>query len=263
MLSVEKPSCLEYHGFHSLSAKGGGPESLVLILAGLLIITLKRIYFHPLSSYPGPFLAKFSPFYIYLGVVQQKRTMLTHKLLQQYGSPCRIATNEIVFSDPASIAEIYGRSSQPCSKDPALYEAFSVTGARNVLNAIGKNLHSRFRRLLANGFAAKTLLEREELFMGKINEYIDLTFSGKEGQVVDIYLQTHYLYLDIISYLSFGQSLNTLRGDNRQVLQDLDSFIEIVPATSFCTWIGAFTDRYHSRCTERSSPPYSLQPLND
>lgn len=219
-----------------VTLKSASQNPLYVILGGLLMILgviVRRIYFHPLSSYPGPFLAKFSPFYIFLGVARGKRTMMGRELLQRYGSPCRISTNELVYSDPASIAEIYGQSSQPCLKDPSLYEPFSVTGARNVFNAVDKNVHSRMRRLLSNGFAAKTLLEREELFMGKINQFINLAFRGKEGQIVDVYSLSHYLFLDITSYLGFGQSLNTLEGENRDVMQDLEAFITIMPATGY------------------------------
>lgn len=108
-------------------------------------------------------------------------------------------------SNPQSITDIYGQSSQTCLKDLALYGPFSVTGARNVFNVVKKSLHRRERRLLSNRFSTRSLLEREGLFIGKINEYLDITFRPKEGQVIDIRPQTHHLFLDIISYLSFGQ----------------------------------------------------------
>lgn len=208
--------------------------SFFLMFIGIII---RRIYFHPLSGYPGPFLAKFTQYHQYRGVLKRTSTILQYELLQRYGSPCRIGTNHLIFSDPQSITDIYGQSSQTCLKYPGLYLPFSVTGARNVFNVIDKSLHSRFRRLLANGFAARTLLEREELFMGKINEYIDVAFRPKERQVFDIGPQTHHLFLDIISYLGFGQSLNTLSGANLQVEDDLNAFEIAVPATAMAPGI--------------------------
>ncbi|KAJ4991523.1 benzoate 4-monooxygenase cytochrome [Stagonosporopsis vannaccii] len=168
-------------------------------LGFLLIGTItRRIYFHPLSKYPGPFLGKFSQYYQFKGVIDRNSTVLQYQLLQRYGSPCRVETNHLIFSDVQSVTDIYGQSSQPCLKYPGQYLPFTLTGARNVFNVTEKILHSRFRRLLANGFTARSLLEREELFMGKINEYIDVVFRPNEGRVIDIGPQTYHLFLDIV-----------------------------------------------------------------
>jgi hypothetical protein len=70
----------------------------------------------------GPGLASFEGLTFSAGLTWQ------YEMLQKYGSPVRIATNELIFSDMKAWSDIYGQSSNPCQKEKVFYNMFTVTG---------------------------------------------------------------------------------------------------------------------------------------
>jgi hypothetical protein len=142
------------------------PVAILLCLSAAvagwaLVIIVLRIWFHPLSKYPGPFLGKFTDLVTILQVTQNRRTFAQYDLLRRYGAPCRVGTNHLIFADMQSWSDIYGQSSNPCLRNAKFYEALSATGAVNILNAVDRRLYSRLRRLVAHSFSTQALLGSE------------------------------------------------------------------------------------------------------
>ena len=212
--------------------------SVVLIAFTWLIGTIiYRIFFHPLAGYPGPFFGKFTDFYSFYGVYKEKRTKLQYEFLEQYGTPVRFSTNELVFSDVKTLPEIYGQSSNLPEKEPNISNAMSATGAPNILSLVDKVQHARVRRLLSHGFSLGSLLESEAVMAEKVELYISLVFNSSvsdgEWIKVDLYLKTHELYLDIVSRLAFNESFNCMTDETSTALRDVDAFGEVVPPQAF------------------------------
>ena len=214
----------------------------LLLLLGLTVclsltsIIIRRIFFHPLMGVSGPLLGKFTDLPTLLAVVKKNRTFQQYELLQKYGSPLRIGTNHLIFSDSESFASIYGQSSSPCLKDRQVYDGLSATGEINVLNVADRHQHARLRRLISHSFALKSLLESETFIQSKIEEYVS-QFQGKNKESVDIMAKTHELYLDIVSQLSFGESFDCLAGKNSTAHKDVQAFFTVVPALSFAPFL--------------------------
>lgn len=204
--------------FNTVYALWGLP--LFYVLATIVY----RVYFHPLAKYPGPFCAKFTEIYPMLAMVKRNRVVWQYKMLQKYGSPVRLATNELLFSDMKSWSDIYGQSSNPCPKEKVFYDMFTVTGATSVLNERDRVQHARIRRLLSHGFSLKALLQEEPLVQKKVQEYIDIVIApaAEKGQSVDIYTKLIEHYLDITSYLSFGESFDCVSGKALVTSHDMD-----------------------------------------
>ncbi len=215
-------------------------HKLLSILLGVgvwvLSVVISRIFFHPLSAYPGPLLGKFTDFYSFYGVYKQKRTKSQYEFLQKYGSPVRFSTNELVFSDLKTVSEIYGQSSSMPDKDKVISEALSATGKLSVLSIVDRVQHGRVRRLLSNGFAMKSLLEAEDDIMAKVELYVDIVFRHRPDlhrNPVDIYHKTHELFLDVVSLLGFGESFDSMRDASSTAMQDVDAFGQVVPPQAF------------------------------
>ena len=209
---------------------------LVVILALLVClfvvaVIVRRCFFHPLSSYPGPWLGKFSDLTTILAVFRRERAFKQYELLQKYGSPVRMGTNNLLFSDMETFAQIYGQSSRPCPKDPATYDGLSATGEVNVLNVTDRHQHARLRRLISHNFSVKSLLETEDFLREKVDEYVSI-FQHRDGQSVDILEKTHELFLDVVSQLSFGESFDCLSGKTPTAHHDVQAFFTVVPAMS-------------------------------
>lgn len=214
------------------------PSTMLLILlsvAAVLCVALvvRRIWFHPLSSCPGPWVGKFSDFLDFYAIVKGSRTFRHHAMLLRYGSPVRAGTNHLIFSDIQSWTDIYGPSSSPCLKDPMVYEGFSVLGNPNLLSATDRAVHGRLRRLLSHSFSLRGLADSEVIIAEKVQQYVDCTVSGNHGKEVDMLSRTYELYLDIVSWLSFGRSFDCLKGKNDTARRDIGHYFSIVPLVAF------------------------------
>jgi hypothetical protein len=120
-----------------------------------------------------------------------------YKMFKKYVSPLRMSTNELVFSDMESWFDIYGQSSNPCLKDPSLYDLFTVTGERNLFNATNRSQHACLRRLTSYGFSLKGLLRSEPIFSARVKNYMRFVIGESKGNTIDIHDGTHEHYLDI------------------------------------------------------------------
>ena len=207
-----------------------------LVVCYAIFTIIYRIYFHPLASFPGSFLGKFSEYDSWGSILSQDRSLKQFRFLKQYGSPVRVSTNTLVFSDIKSWNDIYGQSSKPCLKDGSLYHVLTVTGATNILNATDRQEHSRIRRLLSHSFSERALLESESLIAEKARDYVDIVFaSAQPGEPTEILRKTHDHYLDVVSHLSFGRSFNCLKGDYPTAFEDLNEFSNALIPTALFT----------------------------
>lgn len=212
--------------------------SLFLVYSAALYVTfiiLYRIWFHPLSHFPGPLLGKFTGFYLWKAILLKNKTLSEYELLQRYGSPVRVTTNTLVFSDMKSWTDIYGQTSNPCLKDPFFYPALTATGAMNVLNAVHRSEHARIRRLLSHSFALRTILQSESPVSGRIEQFINHIFvpASTQGDTIDIFKPIHEHYLDVVSQLSFGKSFECLKEKDSTRGHDVDQFFTVLPPTAF------------------------------
>jgi hypothetical protein len=193
----------------------------VLYILGLLVY---RIYFHELSKYPGPLLGKFTGLPSIISMGTMKRVTWQKAMLEKYGDPVRIGTNELLFGNMKSWQDIYGQSSNPCWKEPGFYNAFTASGATSILNEIDRTRHSRLRRLVSHGFSIAALLQDEQVVQHRINLFLDLVVApaADKHESVDLYDKMMEHYLDIVSYLSFGKSFDSVSGEGFMTHHDLD-----------------------------------------
>ena len=173
-----------------------------------------NIYFHPLSSFPGPRSAAASniPY-----VVAQVRGKLPHwvsALHETYASPIiRISPTELSFIDGEAWKDIYGYRSghTPFEKDLLVYGK-PPNGVHSLLTA-PKEDHTRMRRVIDHAFSDKASREQEPIVTGYVDNLIkrlhDQISGPNQGQV-DVVKWYNWMSFDIIGDLSFGQSFGCL-----------------------------------------------------
>ena len=205
------------------------PQSVVttlwaLLAAYLLGVFVYRVWFHPLAKYPGPFFARFTDIYPMIAMFKMTRCYWQNDMIQKYGSPVRVSTNQLFFADMRSWVDIYGQSSSPCLKEPGFYDQMTATGATSVFNATSKVEHARVRRLLSHAFSLSALLKDEALVRRKVDELDRLVFepAARLGQSVDIFGKMMCNFLDISSHFSYGESFNSLSGRGDISHADMD-----------------------------------------
>ncbi|KAF8329218.1 cytochrome P450 monooxygenase [Amanita rubescens] len=179
------------------------------------------------KGHPGPFLAKFSHFW--LGYVSKMghRSDSVHKAHQKYGPIVRIAPNHISVADPEALNSIYGHGNGALKSD--FYDAF-VSIRRGVFNTRDRPEHTRKRKIISHIFSQKNVLEFEPHLKRHVlqlikrwDQFHDLALKGMsgndgeggwEGRDGRLYLNVlpwvNYLAFDIIGDLSFGAPFGML-----------------------------------------------------
>jgi len=153
----------------------------------IIILTIYRIYFHPLSSYPGPKLAAITRLWYARHLVIGDLAYEIARYHEQCGSSViRIAPNELSYISSKCWNDIYGfRPGKPeMSKESAFYT--NPTMPISIISA-PKEKHGFLRRLLSRGFSDAALRDQEPT----ITRYVDLLmlrFSelSKEGKPVEM-----------------------------------------------------------------------------
>ncbi|KAF4310392.1 putative cytochrome p450 protein [Botryosphaeria dothidea] len=173
--------------------------ALGALLYASAIITY-RLCFHPLSKFPGPVLGKITSWHATWASLQGRSTRKRYQWLQRYGPVARIGPNELVFSCMPSIKDIYGQSSNPCLKDTAFYDGFSITGTSNVFNTSDRLEHARIRRLQSHGFSLAGVLKAEPRIAALVRRFLDALEHG--AQPVDLAARARPQARDVDAFIN-------------------------------------------------------------
>lgn len=191
--------------------------SFVVILSARFILRgIYRVYFHPLSKYPGPKLHAFTRIPQMIGLWKGEPHKRIEAIHAKYGRVVRTAPDEISYIDPEAWKFVHGhgdtkaqgsrpqkhwiRSGNDVTDTPSLL--FAPTGA-----------HSRMRRVFHSAFSDRSLKLQEPLIV----KYIDLLrerLREKAPQgAIDIVKYFNFTTFDVMGDLAFGESLHMLNND--------------------------------------------------
>ncbi|WYZ34560.1 hypothetical protein EsH8_I_000836 [Colletotrichum jinshuiense] len=180
-----------------------------LAFAGLFLVVCYNLTLHPLRKFPGPKLwaATRIPYALMLVRGDPHKTILA--LHREYDAEIvRVSPNELSFQAPDAWKEIMGHRKGTHGENPKDPE-FIGGGGSDVISANREN-HTRFRRILSNGFSAKSMQEQQPIIRG----YIDLLMKRLHGICgdgpVDVVSWYNFTTFDIIGDLAFGEPFGCL-----------------------------------------------------
>lgn len=132
---------------------------------------IRRLYFHPLSAFPGPKTWIAFPIirYIYqcLGTFDQR----IQKFHSQYGEVVRFTDDALSFTTAQAWRDIYGYGHGYTQWEKI---TFTPPGAPPSIVFSDDKDHARFRRALGHAFSDGALRLQEDLIKG----YVDLLITG-------------------------------------------------------------------------------------
>ena len=186
-----------------------------------LSVTIYRIWFHPLSHVPGPFVAKFTHWWQNYSYFSGNWFDDILKVHEKYGPVVRISPDEISFVDGNALKRLYGHV-KPCAKVP--FPGFTADETRwydtwylppaghGIFSEQNIESHGLRRRLVANAYAMSSVLGYER----KIQAILDTNWEqfrkfASAGEAIDMdYWATYFAY-DIVSELALGNALGMVR----------------------------------------------------
>lgn len=140
------------------------------LLAALQVATyVYNLFFHPLRQFPGPFACRISVLPSALHSLTGNGITWIVDMHRIYGDVVRIAPNELSFSGPHALRDIYGDASRrryPLDKDPDFYA--NGPEMQHIGNCDATS-HARLRRKFAPAFSPRAAKLHESICL----EHVD------------------------------------------------------------------------------------------
>ncbi|KAH6605547.1 Cytochrome P450 [Trichoderma cornu-damae] len=204
-------------------------------VAGLyLSMLVYRACFHRLCEYPGPFLARFTNFYITARLL--KKLCLfeeVQKLHAEYGDYVRLGPSELSIADPEAVQAIYGTQS-PTTKGPW----YSLLEPRTPLfMARDKKEHARRRKVWDQGFSTKALLGYDYRVTQAINDFLRV-LDRDHKQPINVTKWFSFFGFDVMEDLAFNKASNLLRdGEEKYIFKTIRKELNSIAVFGHLLWL--------------------------
>lgn len=182
--------------------------SAIVPLLAYVIIT--RIFFHPLSSVPGPFLARVSKLYIIWQVRKGRSDLLYPSLHAKYGPIVRIAPNQVCVCDGEAIRLAYSAGTRFTKGSWYQVAAAPKEGSEEGLDLLTETNIEKYRmqrRAIGPAYSIQGMEKHEDVLAKYLETFIE-RLKGLEGKEVDLAVWTHIYALDALSWFVLGKSVD-------------------------------------------------------
>ncbi|KAK0634894.1 cytochrome P450 [Bombardia bombarda] len=194
--------------------------SYTIITATIFFISY-RLLLHPLSSYPGPLVAKLTGGYAGLYAIQKRLHIIIWRDHERYGPVVRIGPDRLVFNTATALKDIYQNDRIVKSRH---YLSTTRNNIVNVFTAIPNDLHRVKRKVIEPAITDRAMRSFEPIMAGQIDIYLkqvlEASQSSTPSPAVNMTEKTRHLGLDIVGQLAFGYDLGVqTREDNRFIMK--------------------------------------------
>ncbi|KAI0140502.1 cytochrome P450 [Xylariaceae sp. FL1272] len=206
--------------FEKLAIDSVATSAAAFVVGGLGLYTTYLLFLHPLSGYPGPWLAKLTEWYTGYHAVAKDLHLRIYDHHATYGPIVRIAPNRLVFNTVTALHDIY--QNDRVVKSHA-YRSAVRNNVDNVFTSLDKALHRSKRRMVGAALTERATKSFEPTVLKQIDVYLrELLSQARESKPVSMTERTRWLALDIVGRLSFGYDLEAqVKEDNRFVSKAL------------------------------------------
>ncbi|KAK8102363.1 cytochrome P450 [Apiospora sp. TS-2023a] len=200
-------------------------------LGYVLSLVIYRIWFHPLSHFPGPkLLSALHLPYLYSSLVRGSWVRRMPKLHQRYGPIVRIAPNHLAIDGTLAWPEIYAHrpNNRPEFGRPA---GLLFPGDHLCILGAPREAHRRMRRQLAPAFSDGALSEQG-------GDDHEIEAHAQEGNGIDIVEWLNFTAFDIVGDLALGDSFHSLEND--AYLPWVRGIFTGIRGTQFARFMGSY-----------------------
>ncbi|KAJ0331809.1 hypothetical protein COL5a_002478 [Colletotrichum fioriniae] len=174
------------------------------------VLTIYRLWFHPLSKYPGPkWWGASDLFWLWRANVRGTYTREAPSLQRKYGNIVRLGPNRLMVDGSIAWTQVFSLNATVHGMDEfAKVPNQLFPGDYKTIVAAPRDEHRRMRRQLNHAFSDAALKEQE----GIIGRYVEKLVDHLEqaSGAVDIATWLNYTTFDIIGDLTFAESFHNL-----------------------------------------------------
>lgn len=173
--------------------------TLTVILTRLIYLTTT----HPLSQYPGPFLARFTNIYRFLIFLRGDHHIVERDLHQKYGPVVRVAPNWLSFSDLDAFLEIYGFNKAIEKSDFYLFNDDPATRPCSIFSA-KSDAEYRVKKRVLGPLASGKVGEYESVIQRHVDGFVAGIVGLDKGECRDIAPLVHRFTVNTMLELLWG-----------------------------------------------------------
>ncbi|KAE8151511.1 cytochrome P450 [Aspergillus avenaceus] len=177
----------------------------VAVIAFLVLRSIYRLYFHPLSKFPGPKLAAISSAYEFYHNIVKGGLFIweLERLHEVYGPIIRINPREVHIKDPDYYEEIYASSARRREKDPVLVAQFGLEGSG--FSSIDPETHRQRRAPVEKFFSKRAIQNQECLIQDSLDRLVHHFQEACQSRtVVSLDAAFAALTSDVIHQYTYG-----------------------------------------------------------
>lgn len=201
-----------------------------VLLPYLTYIIITRIFFHPLSSVPGPFFARVTKLWVIWQVRKGRSDLLYPSLHAKYGPIVRIAPDQVSVCDGPAIRMAYNAGTKFTKGTWYQVCAAPKKGSEEGLDLLPETNIEKYRmqrRAIGPAYSIKGM-EKHEHILTKYAETFIERLKDIKGREVDLATWTHIYALDALGWFVLGKSVDyTAMGHDDGNLDASDSIWSI------------------------------------
>lgn len=188
--------------------------TILAIGAALALVVTYRLFFHPLSRIPGPFVARFTGLWRQKKYLDGKWHEEILRIHEKYGRVVRIAPNELSVVDEYAMKNLYGHSHN--APKTTWYSVWDPPDtAPQLFSELDKKSHAFLRRRVASAYSMTSLLKYEDYIQATLNLlFAKLKKHALRTGRVDMAIWANAFAFDVVGELGYGAQLGHLRTES-------------------------------------------------
>ncbi|KAJ5837014.1 benzoate 4-monooxygenase cytochrome P450 [Penicillium robsamsonii] len=208
------------------------------LIAGITVSILSyRAFFHRLNSFPGPFPARLSMWYVTSLYARNPDAFNTVRgLHQQYGDFVRTGPTELSVNHPDALQAVHSGRSE-CTKGPwysMLHPFISLFAIRD------KAEHSRRRKPWELAFRPNAVLEYLPALEKGTNELLEQV-ERRKGKPMDMTYWINLFTFDLTGRIAFSQEYECVKHNKKHPIMEInDSSNLVTGVVSHVVWLISF-----------------------
>lgn len=197
-------------------------------LAILIIRSIYRIFFHPLSHIPGPLLPKITSLWLHYHAYVGDEASSIRALHATYGAFVRVSPNEIDISDADAIQAIYVSKGGFPKAD--CYANFDIDGHKTIFSTTDHEHRAVRAKAVVPLFSTKSLRENENSIWACVDRMIErLALESRSKRPINVLNLTRSLAVDAVSTHLFRENYDGVseQGPTLSVSAFVDAFVAV------------------------------------
>jgi len=183
-----------------------------ILLSPVLVVLLRSIYrilFHPLSHIPGPWLPACTSTWLNFHTWNGDECTTVHKLHLKYGSVVRTGPNDVDFADGEALNSIYEEKGG--SRKASFYANFDIDGHKSIFSQVEPSERAPRAKAVLPLFSTGSLRAGSDTIYECVDRMlVRMKEEAKTGEPVNILNLTRRFAIDAVTAYLFDYSYGGL-----------------------------------------------------